>query len=400
MGVVLATGTVANAEDVNFIKDPSNFINIVGISEFDTQGSSGFSGTWDTLMDTEGELITTSAYSTYTTPFFTRTTGFFHKMTIEIKKEDGQGVLDQAAICFFDSNILTNASERESTCGNGIDAQGAGLGFDQITNFIGTRTGQSKPQSAIQIGFIPSITPNSSSSSPIMNIDPNIGTAGNPNHNIRPAFTSGTNISKVSLTDQFNGVAGAAGSVYKLEILFVPSQMAKNTAGWKIRVLPKYLNSTDGTITQHELISTQSYTVRYSSALITNTRNQVDYGSATPSGAAESRNISTAVFQANNNVDITLKPSKFSSDGVSVDFGTASNQIRMACGPDQNNLQDFIGDAANKLFANIEGNSEPGVNAREYKAAPSHDCTLFIGSDIAPSSYSNTMTMAVGPAVN
>ena len=386
---VLATGTVANAEE-----DPSQLINIVGIYNFD----SGAANQWtEPLLANGAELTTTKLWET--APFFARNSAISYKLEIEIKKQDGLGELDQASICFFDSNILTTQAERDATCGEGIAAQGTGL------DFTGTRTGQSLPQSAVHIGFIPRITSsNFNKTSPIMNIDPGAGTVDNtPNHSVSPTFNSTK--STVDDASEFDGVSEgiAANSLYKLGILFRPGDMAHNTDGWKIRVLAKYLDSSDNSISQHELVSTQSYGIAFTSSSLSITRGaggQVDFGGAFSGGSVTKTGINTATFRANNKVDITLNPDSFSSNGTTVEFGTAANEISLSCGPDQNNLLPLAAGTPAKIFAGLDGNSAQSVNGRLDRVAPTHDCTLSIGADVPAGEYSNTMTVGFGKATN
>lgn len=386
----MVTGAVpvANAETAIFTEEPANFINIIGINDLNDG---------DALAE-GAELRTTSLLRN--PPLYEGTSSFHYTMKIEIKKQDTFGELDQASICFFDTNRLADAAARLEVCGMGIDAQGDAL------DFSGTKTGQSMPQSAMQVGFIPRITP-TSSASPIQNIDPDLGTeADRPNHEVQPKKSSGSRLSAVELTGVFDGVSEgvADGSVYSLGIRFRPSYMAHNTGGWKIRVLATYLDSETSSPVTYELVSEQSWGIAYSSALKTNQRGQggqVDYGEIFGGSQALVKGIDTVTYQANNLVDITLNPSKFEADGSTIEFATSgveNDKVTFECGPDEDSLVVLSAGEAAKIFTALPGVSAVGHDARIDRIAPTHDCALSVGSDVPSGDYTNVVTAAVGPS--
>lgn len=390
---VLATGAVANAEEMNIIDDPSKLINIEGVYGLD----SGEANAWSGSKLADGDQLETTALLA-DAPFFSSTDDELYKLQLEIHKENGDGVLDQASICFFDSNILTDAPQRSTTCGSGIDAQGTAL------DFSGTKTGESKPQSALQIGFIPAVPSSTSNqTSPIQNIDPQLGADQNPNHKVSPTVFAGTK-STITETSEFDGDSSglSSDSVWKLEILFRPSDMAHNTGGWKIRVFTKYLDSSD-VMTEQELISANSYGVLFTSSIETNLRGddadgQVNYGDVVAGSSVQKTGIDTASYRANNDADITLNPDKFSGGGQTLDFGTLASEVNLSCGADPSSLIALTAGEATKILSGVEGISEPATDARLNKSAPTHDCTLDVGADVPIAPYTNVMTMAIGKA--
>lgn len=389
----MVTGAVpvANAETAIFTEEPANFINIIGINDI-PELSSG-----DALAE-GAELLTQSNEGN--PPFYDRASGFHYTMEIEIKKQDTFGELDQASICFFDTNRLADAAARLEVCGTGIDAQGDAL------DFSGAKTGQSMPQSAMQVGFIPRITP-TSSASPIQNIDPGLGAeAGRPNHQVQPKKSSGSRLSAVELTGVFDGVSEgvADDSVYSLGIRFRPSYMAHNTGGWKIRVLATYLDSETSSPVTYELVSEQSWGIAYSSALKTNQRGQdgqVDYGEIFGGAQAVVKGIDTVTYRANNRVDITLNPSVFAAGETTVELGTTgleADKVTFECGPDEDSLVLLSAGEGAKIFTALPGVSAVGHDARIDRIAPTHDCALSVGSDVPSGDYTNVVTAAVGPS--
>ena len=393
VAAVLATGALqtANADTALFTDDPTNFINIIGINDIPEISSGG-------ALAEGAELLTVT--SERNPPFYDGPSGFHYTMKIEIKKQDTFGDLDQASICFFDTNRLTDAAARLEVCGTGIDAQGDTL------DFSGTKTGQSLPQSAMQVGFIPRITP-TSVASPIQNIDPGLGTeVGRPNHEVQPKKSSGSRLSSVELTGVFDGVSEgvADDSVYSLGILFRPSYMAHNTGGWKIRVLATYLDSETSSPVTYELVSEQSWGIAYSSALEVNQRGQsgqVDYGELFPGTQAVVKGIDTVTYRANNLVDITLNPSVFKAGETTVQLGTTgleADKVTVECGPDEDSLQVLSAGTAVKIFTALPGVSAVGHDARVLRIAPTHDCALSVGSDVPAGDYTNVVTAGVGPS--
>jgi len=386
---VLGTGAVANADTVTVTTDPGNLINIIGIhDEVSEVGDS-------TALLVQPDSIEPSQ-NTGEAPFYSDSPVLgdkFYKLELELMKSDGLGNLDQASICFFDGSVL-NSAQSATTCGSGVEDDG-------------NITGQSKPQSALQIGFFPEIS-SGGNTSPIQTIDPNLNspTAGELHHDVRPALSSGGNMSKVTLQSSFDGsndnyaTTGTldSDSVYKLDILFRPTDMAKNTEGWKIRVLSQY-KAEENSISDYEEISDQLYTVKFSNSITVtrgNSENQIDFAEVVAGGSEAIEDIDTATYRANDNVDLFLIASQFEdSDNLAVDFGTASTELGLSCGADQQNLISMQAETPLEVFSNINSTSESDFDARTNRTAAVHDCTLAIGSDMAAGSYGNVMTIAV-----
>lgn len=407
MTSVLATGAVAQADTVNVTADPGKLIRIVELQKVprgtDTASRSSLS---------VGEEL-----KVYDNVF---ADGSVH-YTIDLEVVDENDTLKQVAVCFYDSKAPDgtelDGTEIATTCGNGftnVDSLAAGNpGGNEI--LVAAGGGAFLPQSAVQMGFIPLIINPNDAKLSVMNHATDRSRDANDDdraHLVYSNVESG-NGSLYSEQSQFNGkTIGAAGdnNVWDVSFRFVLKKFAHNSADWKIRVVATYDGATESDPDQVvELIDTETYTVGYYGDFDTVERPTQDFQNVIDGGSKEIKGINTGEYFVNFASDIFLEASAFkdsseaalSFDGsptISEDQVTpAVGQVSMKCVG--NEPEEFMGAGTpKKLLADVPANSaEPTLGgATTRKVAPTHDCTLYIGDEVATGSYSNDVTVSIG----
>lgn len=383
MTSVLATGAVANADQVNVIENPADYINLQGIydDEIDDNGQA-----------VSGKLQPSQSVDQSYNPYWLR---------LQVLEPSGS-TLNQVAVCLYDSASVTG-SQMRTVCGDGFSnpgsilANGAGL--------KDAEDGEDRPQMAHSFAFLPIL--NEPGSNPIR---PGVAQgAGNDYHLIAAAGTTGL-ASKVDNTGTtFPGGKAADDTVWDLQFVFALNYKARLSDNWKIRVLATYDDTNE-----IELLDTQDYGVAYWGQI--DTRTSVTYPDVIGGNQTQISNVPTGQYNANGKSDITLQASLFEIAGVSNSALSMDNtatpgaeNVSLACVQHGQGVsaQDFFGaiDASTNpggtssqtLFSNVAASNESDDNNAQSKPfAERHSCTLHVGVNVPTGTYSNVMTVGIG----
>jgi len=387
MTSVLATGAVANADTVNVTADPGKLINLVGLKSVGINNAATSSRT----ALGESEELSPIALAN-------KNTGAHY--TIDLEVLDEQDTLKQVAVCLFDSNVLSG-SDVATTCGSGFDSP------DTVTNTFGAQgTGVFRPQSALQMAFLPGAEgSNNAIGDSAQGLTDH---SGSPSHLIRSdIYNPASNAtSLITQKDDFKSSAvGTSGDnhVWDLSFRFGLSNFAHNSSFWKVRVVATYDAGTDPDQVV-ELIDTETYTVGYFGTFDTVERQSQAFGNVIDGGSKEITGITTGEYYANFASDISIEASAFEdTSNTALPFGTtaspAAGEISMKCVGTTSGTEQFMADAtAKKLLDSVPANSSETTAsaALARKVADTHDCTVYIGDNVATGAYDNVITVAIG----
>ena len=379
---VLATGAVqaANADEFTVIDDPASYITIGEISKPYGRGSSNEERTYVALDEGEEIVPVLSGYS--------ESFGdFFHRLPLEVKRKLGSKDLDHVAVCFYDSNALTEQTDVETYCG---------VGADPATKLA------RNPFSASPLA----ITNLGNANPTLVKTAEGPSAEEGPSYPILANYTNEFNESTFELVQEFDGenVPEGEGDVFKGLLSFRLTDASSNSNGWKVRVLATYTETGQDDVIL-ELESGRTYTVAYLGSL-TDTRAPVGYGDIVQGGEKEVTGLSTTKYRANNTSDITLRATEFqdSGDSGSLTFGSnatpATSQVSLGCKPSDASEYDFFAgtseaELTKTLLGNVDDVEAQNV-ATQFIEAATHDCKLFVGPDVALDTYDNQMTISIG----
>lgn len=394
MTSVLATGAVANADTVDVTADPGKLIRIVELQKV-PRGTDTASRT-SLAIDEELKVyddITTNGIENY---------------TIDLEVVDEGDLLKQVAVCFYDSDALTGPAIG-TTCGSGFD------NLDTITpsdvNAMNDANGDGVflPQSAVQMGFVPSFDVGDNRS-----VKHAVDTSTHEFEKAHLVLANGSAASSlISQQSQFNGDTigvAADNNVWNLSFRLGLRKFAHSSSDWKIRVLATYDGATPSDPDQVvELIDTKTYTVGYFGAFDAVERPSQDFQNVIDGGFKEITGITTGEYFVNSASDIAIEASAFKDSGEPVTtliFGATSDpadgEVSMKCvGNKDGSIEQFmVASTSKKLLGAVPANSAETtlVGATSPKVAPTHDCTLYVGDDVATGTYTNVMTVAIGKA--
>jgi len=371
---VLATGAVANADQVTVEKNAANYINFLGIDDGGTYLGNG--GTINPARQTEFEAQVNASYS--------------YNLDVKITDDDTAAPLNQVSICLYDSEQLTTPTDVSNVCGKGY-----GLETDNTVK-SSSQTGTRQVNKAFMIAY-----------------DPN-ATAGDKIKSFRGvhAVTSddqaGTAVDTTTNTD-----------IHDLSIEFTINDAAAHSTGWKVRIFAQYrATASPYDLEEIELTSANSYEVAYYSELnvdstgtkLSTTRGgasdgQVNLGTLVQSGSVEKSGIQTGVYRANSASDIKFAATAFQkgSDtalGFSSSGSPGTNEFSLSCGPDEvaDTNQVFL-TAANNTKTFLTGLNDIATDEltshTDSYDAPAHKCILYVG-DVPTGNYDNAVTLSIG----
>jgi len=385
MTSVLATGAVANADTVNVVKNPVDFIHIDGI--YDTSNNKLASGgsIVPNVMDGAFVYGSDKAYT----------------MSAEVLVD---GTLEQVAFCFYDSNELTDATQVGNNCDkvsrDGSDALEA--------NFTHT-DGDDKP-SALTAIYVPGLQGKTGFDTGFPATGEVVPRADRHYLALDDTDTANQTAPPSAVTSQntLDSVDKGANSVQKIDIKFALSDLAANSSGWKLRVLAEYKDG-NGVVSQVVSTSNESYTVSYLGTLTTLARGSVDYGDVIAGNDVTIAPITTGKYRANNTSDINLQAdSLFAGPAGTTNptFGTSAsptgNQMSLACNANAETPVFFDTAEAKPFLFNVPSlldASTPVVTKTGDIDTDDHECRLYVGDGVEVGTYSNTMTVGVGAAV-
>lgn len=414
MTSVLATGAVAQADTANVVKDPSEFIKIVGIYGLDKHASAfdsaqrqdtpnGYKNT--TLEDNKIQPVDKD-FTPSTNQFEVRDTDWYRLVVELLSPSDdfiGDPALLQAAICLYDSNTLTTDLAVENSCGRGgeFTIKSGGKPFPLGTN-RGVVVSQVKPTAAMTAGYIHwdqdgQLRPGSL-------VDENTLSRV---HGVAASFNGSTREIRSSFTD---GTTPTFGDVAQVNVLFRLKDFASASTAWKIRVVAQYWE--DPSYVDYELTSTESYTVAFRGSMTVDERPQQNFGEvfvgsqeASDTGIVKP-GISTGKYRANGPAFISLAAgSQFTDADDSqnvLPFGSgpspAADSVSLGCKPDGAGSLTFF-ETLNQGKSLFTGRDHfvVGSDVNADFTTPTHDCTLYVGTGVDPATYSNSMVVAVGP---
>jgi len=384
---VLATGAVANADTVNVVNNPADFIVFNGIFE-DTNAD----GTFDVSMEGKDMIVHN--------PIEQNPSNIDNYYQLKFEVLDSAETLEQVAVCIYDSDALSGDAIA-TNCGSGY--------VDPLTDLLRSSniTGEYAPQSAININFSPGTTRFDASRE--------VG----PDNSVLVANKSGTsrdyhrvlgrNFGKsvVAQKGTFDGVEVDSGTatddeVWDVDIMFAPSYLGHNSGNWNVRLLAIY---SDGT--EVESLDTKNYGIGYWGAFAgdldqenpSNPRTSKDFEDLIPGENKTITGITTGSYHTNNNSDITLSASKFAQGGTELEFdvdGTpGTGTLSFECSPTTSGVSQFLAaDTAVNLFTNVDPNSQE-ANPDDELVLDTHDCTLYLGTGVDTGTYTNVMTVGI-----
>lgn len=413
MTSVLATGAVAQADTANVVKDPSEFIKIVGIYGLDKHASAfdsarrqdtpnGYKNT--TLEDNKIQPVDKD-FTPSTNQSEVRDTDWY-RLVVELLSPSADFINDpallQAAICLYDSNTLTTDLAVENSCGRGgeFTTKYQGEPFPLVTN-RGVDVSQVKPTAAMTAAYIHwdqdgQLRPGSLlDESTLRRV-----------HGVAASFNGSTRAIRSSFTD---GTTPTFGDVAQVNVLFRLKDFASASEAWKIRVVAEYWE--DSSYVDYELTSTETYTVAFRGSMTVDERPQQNFGEvfagsqeASDTGIVKT-GITTGKYRANGPAFISLAAdSAFEDVGndqnvLAFDNGAspATDKVSLGCKPDGGNTFSFYDtlDEAKSLFTGRD-HFVVGSDVDADFTTPTHDCTLYVGTEVAPATYSNSMVLAVG----
>jgi len=374
MTSVLATGAVANADQVTVEKNAGNYINFQGID-----AGSGYLASGAVIQPARQTELPSEVNASYS-----------YNLDLEITDDDSAAPLNQVAICLYDSNQLTTPTDVSNECGKGYD-------LDADNNVT---TGTSTSTKRVNRAFL-------------IHYDPN-ATAGDKIESLRGvhAVTSddlaGTSINTTSDAD-----------IHDLSIEFTINDAAAHSTGWKVRIFAQYRATADPyDLEEIELTSANSYELAYYSELnvdstgekLSTTRGgasdgQVNLGTLVQDGSVEKTGIQTGVYRANSASDIKFAATAFQkgSDtalGFSPSGSPSANEFSLSCGPDEvaDTNQVFLTAAANSktfLTGLNDISTDELINHNDSYSAPLHKCILYVG-DVPTGTYDNAVTLSIG----
>lgn len=302
MTSVLATGAIANADQVTVVANAADYIHIDGI--YDPDNNEVADGGNITPYFQDGAFIV-SASNAY---------------TLSVEVLDDVDTLEQVAICLYDSFELTSENLIEQNC----DIMGRTAG-ELNDSFV---LNDASRESALTAAYFPGEV----SSSQIL-------TRADRHLVITDSFTPA---STVTTQDDLGTTSKgfSEGNVTKLDFKFALSDLAENSAGWKIRVFAEY--KAGDNITEVVTTSEESYTVSFLGTMTETSRGDdengnVDFGDIIP-GESNSAASTNGQYRANNTADITLEAdTKFfgEGDGGAIEFvdggSPSGNQVSLGC---------------------------------------------------------------------
>lgn len=380
MTSVLATGAVANADQVTITENPANYINLQAIetSTGDPVDSS--------VKITPNKNFTDAGVSLY-------------KLFLQVLEPE-EDTLNQVAICLYDSASVTGDAMR-TVCGDGA-TNPASIGDTSEVSGPFTMEGQDRPQMAHSMVFLPNRA---------------LTTAGDDSFHLGVNTSDDYHLlqergasSWSTLGTTFDGQAlEGSDEVWDLALSFGLNYKARMSDTWKIRVLATYNGST-----QIELLDTTDYKVDYYGDITT--RTSVTYPDVVTGGLTSDININTGQYTANAKSDVTIQAGVFQieddvNDPLSMG-GTNEpgvDEVSLACirkgaaiGPtDFFDAIDGAGNPSGKssltLLNNIDATNEnDDDNAQGQLTAERHSCFLYVGDNVPVGTYDNDMTLGIG----
>lgn len=369
---MLAAGAVANADTVNVVEDPADFMHLKGI--FEMNGNTV--GNAVTAINVNGLNSNTNQV----------------RLDLEVLAAKGASPLEQVAICLYDSNVISAAS-LGTECGSGLsDPKNSGS----------SKTAGQNPHSAIHMVFL--ANPTTPATPAIVSGAPAIpGVSQSAYEHFVASLQADLWASKGALADTLNLQTIGSNAVWHLEFRLAPRMLAHHTNTWKIRVLATYADQT-----QVQLLDDTNYEINFFGSMFTytsvgrNERPVVDYGDLMAGESSLQTGIQSGAYNANSIVDVTLSADAFSKGGVDLAFGTngtpGNGQVSLECYATTAGTPVFLQDStAIDLFLNQPANSQPtgDRNAWNQIAAPSHNCELHYGDGADTGTYTNVMTLGV-----
>jgi hypothetical protein len=377
MTSVLATGAVANADDVNVVEDPGNVISIL-----------------QALEGTEADARAGSpANATTLTPGLGSSRDKYTFRGEALQTVDAAS-LEKVAVCFFDTRVADDSTKVDNLCGYGS------AGGDLATTKA--LVGSDNPESALQASFETS----------------DLTTFNNDNTNLHTTGTGGDSVASVETT--FKGLA-ATNAVHFGVTVQLSHAMAAGTGAYKIRVVAIYSDNS-----LFELTDTGTYSVANYFSMQTQ-RDAINFGDVFRSDADFSANepatntrrvsdINAGSYYANVPAKFTIEATEFqigADANTAVSFQeqangkVADNSIELYC-DDSADAKSYtgkgiwVGTAAQEMFG-WSANDAPGIPASNTETDPestrelSNDmrCEISIGSLVPFGQYSNTVTMAI-----
>jgi hypothetical protein len=385
MTSVLATGAVAQADQVTVVENPADYINVRGI--FEKDGSA---------LDSEGIV-----------PYVSGTNPNHYRLRVDVK--DAADELEQVAVCLYDSAVITDPDN--TNCGR--------YGLTPPTTSFPTSTsafnGALIQESVAQMIFFPGLYNGSlaadTSGESMGKAKPEAGVY----HTISPERTSGDSYSRVTEVGSLGSdTAVPGGDVWALDFAFALLSAAHHTNTWKIRVLAIY---NDGVAEEtFEIIDTDSYPVKYFGGFKNNTErssNAVDYGNVAHGSSATLAGITTGEYYANFDSNVSLTAGLFEATGdpsvilgFSGDTNPTDGEVSLECGEtgEAKTLFDAILSTAtgasaesSKTLLSLAPNSQPVGDADPTLAltANTHECTFYAGTSIDTREYTNDVTIGI-----
>lgn len=392
---VLATGAVANADTVNVVNDPSKFIKIVGFKAADGGSLSSLG------MD----------------PYAPGGNANYQRLEVVVDDPDNQ--LTQVSACIYDADVITNPDE--TNCGTGFEDPHT---YNTVGGSAPSRsaaTGAYRPESLIQMSFLPGLNGLSNDSDTSVNaVLPETSSTNPFNHVVtqKKAYIGG-NGSWVNERnfDNFTDVTASPKNAYWIGFHFGVLFAAKHGDNWKVRVVATYRDS-EGVDSNIELIGTDTDKVRYFGAFTdiktnppenfpTQTKRDaltVNYGDVIQGESSTVQNIDTGSYITNSSSNIGLSANAFTGLAFSGNANPSSGEVSLGCEPQSaNDLLAFFANPASgqsssiSLLNSVQANSNPGVgqDARDPLTAEAHKCTFIAGDSVAAGSYANTVTVGI-----
>lgn len=415
MTSVLATGAVAQADTANVVKDPSEFIKIVGIYGLDKHASA-FDGSrrQDTLNGYKNTTLENNTIQPVDKDFTPSTNQSevrdtdWYRLVVELLSPSADFISDpallQAAICLYDSNTLTTDLAVENSCGRGGEFTTVSGGKPGVfsTNNRGVDVSQVKPTAAMTAGYIH------------FDVDGQLrpGSLVDENtlrrvHGVAASFNGSTRAIRTSFTD---GTTPTFGDVAQVNVLFRLKDFASASEAWKIRVVAQYWE--DSSYVDYELTSTETYTVAFRGSMTVDERPLQNFGEvfagsqeASDTGIAKT-GISTGKYRANGPAFVSLAAGSQFTDADNnqnvLPFGSgpspAADSVSLGCKPDGAGSLTFF-ETLNQGKSLFTGRDHfvVGSDVNADFTTPTHDCTLYVGTGVDPATYSNSMVVAVGP---
>lgn len=394
MTSVLATGAVANADTVNVVEDPADYISVVGI----VKNNGDPLPTGDKIIPTLAEDIVNAD---------------LYKLRLEVK--DTNADLQQVAVCLYDSKVITDLNK----CGEGVEDY-TNLNANERPN-SSAWSGTAGHESAVTMGFI---AKNYAADTSLSDNEAAFGPARvrtNYHYVAKEDPSEAVNSSSLTKIESFGGAENSSGTFLAMEFAFAPRIMAKSGADWYVRVVATY---GDGTMMY--LVDDKPYEIEYVSGFsgssgVRGTNGIVDYGDVIEGQSVTRSEINTGSYFANSSSDISLEVDRFKATidaaavtlGLSGDAAPAAGEVSLACGfgdpttffsaiASSASIDPDVSKSSQFLAFGLSAQSDTGNVTLNDTVAPiaaqKHSCKFVAGTDLAVGTYDNNVTVGITKA--